>query len=404
LLTPRYTVGEINYGGRVTDDWDRRLIMNILEDYYCDPVLEDGYQFSTSDVYYSIPVAEGYTGYKNYLKSLPIDETTEIFSMHDNANITFAQKETFTLFENLTILMPRSGGSSGGSAQTKTLEEQLTESAQFVMAKIPLPFMIDEVLAKYPVEYQESMSTVLVQEVIRYNRLLHVIHSTLADVLKALKGLVVMSEALEAICNSMFVNQVPNAWAEKAYPSLKPFAAWITDLASRCEFIQSWIDNGIPDVFWISGFFFPQAFLTGTMQNYARKYVVSIDLLSFEFKPIDAKWGDIKKKPKDGCYIRGLYLEGARWDKNRRLLAESRPKELYTEMSVIWLLPTKNRVMPESGIYECPVYKTLSRAGTLSTTGHSTNYILAIELPTDLQQAHWIKRGVALVTGLASAM
>lgn len=67
------------------------------------------------------------------------------------------------------------------------------------VGKVPKPFPVEQVQAKYPVEYKESMSTVLVQEVIRYNRLLHIIHSTLAEVLRALKGLVVMSESLEAI-------------------------------------------------------------------------------------------------------------------------------------------------------------------------------------------------------------
>ncbi|KAI8841134.1 dynein heavy chain and region D6 of dynein motor-domain-containing protein [Chytriomyces cf. hyalinus JEL632] len=391
------TVGEINYGGRVTDDQDRRLIMNILDDFYTPRALDDSYKFSTSDVYSSIP-ADNLNAYKNYIKQLPIDEATEIFSMHENANITFAQKETYTLFEILLNLMPRSTKSAGG----KTRDEILADTAKSIQSRIPKPFSLEQVAAKYPIEYKESMSTVLIQEVIRYNRLLSVIHGTIVEVLKALRGLVVMSESLETMCNSVFINAVPAVWAAKAYPSLKSLSSWVIDLMARCEFIQKWIDTGIPVVFWISGFFFPQAFLTGTLQNFARKYTISIDTLGFDFKMVDNRWEDIHTKPSDGCYIRGLYLEGARWDPTRRVLAESRPKELYTEMCVIWLLPKANRKKPDSGIYECPVYKTLTRAGTLSTTGHSTNFVLKMELPSDKIQAHWVKRGVALITSLGS--
>jgi len=67
--------------------------------------------------------------------------------------------------------------------------------------------------------------------------------------------------------------------------------------------------------------------------------------------------------PADGCYIRGLYVEGARWDMAEFHLAESRPKELYTDMPVVWLQPVANRKPPTQGVYECPVYKTLTRAG-----------------------------------------
>ena len=72
-----------------------------------------------------------------------------------------------------------------------------------------------------------------------------------------------------------------------------------------------------------------------------------------------------RSRPDNGCYIRGLFLEGARWSADKHELAESKPKELYTDMPVIWLKPTANRIKPDTGIYDCPVYKTLTRAGMM---------------------------------------
>jgi len=72
---------------------------------------------------------------------------------------------------------------------------------------------------------------------------------------------------------------------------------------------------------------------------------------------------ELSKSPKDGCYIRGLYLEGARWDTTQHMLNESHPKELYTDVPVIWLTPLPNKKIADTGFYDCPVYKTLTRAG-----------------------------------------
>lgn len=78
---------------------------------------------------------------------------------------------------------------------------------------------------------------------------------------------------------------------------------------------------------------------------------------------------ELKTRPEEGCYIHGLFLEGARWDPAAFQLAESRPKELYTEMAAIWLLPVPNRVVRNHDFYLCPIYKTLTRAGTEARAG-----------------------------------
>uniref|UniRef100_A0A8B9RJH5 Dynein, axonemal, heavy chain 1 n=1 Tax=Astyanax mexicanus TaxID=7994 RepID=A0A8B9RJH5_ASTMX len=385
----KYTAGEINYGGRVTDDWDRRCIMNVLEDFYCPAVLNPNHIYSASGEYRQI--STDLNDYLAYIRNLPINDTPEIFGLHDNANISFAQNETFALLGAVVRLQPRAA-SSGGKARE--------EIVAGIMEKIPNPFNVQEVITKYPVMYEESMNTVLIQEVIRYNKLLAVISRSLSDLVKALKGLVVMSSELELMANSLFINAVPEMWKTKAYPSLKLLGSWVSDLLQRIRFLNDWISGGIPSVFWISGFFFPQAFLTGTLQNFARHAVLSIDTVSFGFKVMKQPVVELTKRPESGCYIHGLFLEGARWDPLAGLLTQSRPKELYTEMAVIWMIPVPNRKPPQSGVYICPIYKTLTRAGTLSTTGHSTNYVIAVELPTDQSQQHWIKQGVALICAL----
>ena len=211
-----------------------------------------------------------------------------------------------------------------------------------------------------------------------------------------------MSDDLEKMSNSLFDNQVPIAWSPPVgFLSLKPLASWIIDLTERITFLQKWVDGGSPATFWISGFFFPQAFFTGTLQNYARKHVIAIDQLSYEFKVYDEQTPQsITEKPEDGCLCHGMYIEGARWNSQTHLLDDSNPKQLYSEFPMVWFLPKKDRKKPESGIYNCPVYKVLSRTGTLSTTGHSTNFCLYVELPTREDQDKWIRAGVACFLAL----
>ncbi|XP_019627755.1 PREDICTED: dynein heavy chain 1, axonemal-like [Branchiostoma belcheri] len=332
-------------------------MMNILQDFYGNKVLSETHVFSPSGVYHQLSPEADHGTYMAYIKSLPINDPTEIFGLHDNANITFAQNETFTILGDLVSMQPKTSSSTG-----KSREEVMEDTARGILEKVPPPVPVGPVMEKYPVMYEESMNTVVVQEVIRYNRLLNTVRQTLNDLLKALKGLVVMSGELEGMANSLYINQVPTMWAGKAYPSLKPLASWVVDLVTRMEFIHEWIDHGIPTIFWISGFFFPQAFLTGTLQNYARSQVISIDTITFDFQVMRESISELKERPEHGVYIRGLFLEGARWDSVGFQLAESNPKELYTDMPVMWLKPMPNRKAPTSGIYLCPVYKTLQRA------------------------------------------
>jgi dynein heavy chain len=233
----------------------------------------------------------------------------------------------------------------------------------------------------------------------RFNRLAGVVRSSLGELQKAIRGLVVMSSELEAMYNSMLNNQVPELWARYAYPSLKPLASWVTDYHKRICFMRSWLTEGLPKCFWLPGFFFPQGFMTGVLQMHARKYSIPIDTLSFGFKVTKHECPDeVEAPPHDGIYIDGLSLDGARWDRHRECLEESDPGVMYAAMPVIHFYPVAN-YDPPADHYQCPLYKTSVRAGILSTTGQSTNYVLNVSLPIKqgTDEDHWILEGVSLL-------
>lgn len=119
-----------------------------------------------------------------------------------------------------------SGGESDG-------QEIIIDLANDILNKIPDVFDVEAVSKKYPVMYTNSLNTVLTQELIRFNRLVSIVKRTLVDMIKAVKGLVVMSNELEETYNSLVIGKVPTVWANKSYPSLKPLGSYVTDLILR---------------------------------------------------------------------------------------------------------------------------------------------------------------------------
>ncbi|XP_015126095.2 dynein heavy chain 12, axonemal [Diachasma alloeum] len=391
----KYLTGECNYGGRVTDDRDRRCLNTILLDFYNMEVIEDvSYSFSGMGSEYTLPRRIGYRDYIRQIEGIPMNPPPEVFGLHMNAGITRDLEVSKTFFESMLKIQ---GTVTVGD--TSKQDELLLTMKRDIYNRLPELFDIEEAQKKYPVSYMESMNTVLIQEMERYNTLLRMMRGSLQMLEKAVQGMIVMTPELEILSQNMMNGKIPPTWIKaSAYPTLKPLSSFITDFLKRLDFFQHWLTNGKPSTFWISGFSFVHAFLTGAMQNYARKYKISIDKLDFDFEVIRAY--QLDESPEDGVYVYGMYLSGGRWDIGKMHLTESYPKVLWDSLPIVWFKPTEATLIEIGTRYECPLYITSARFGTLKTTGHSTNYVLMIMLDTKTPVSHWIKRGLALLCQL----
>lgn len=101
----------------------------------------------------------------------------------------------------------------------------------------------------------------------------------------------------------MTVGQLPAVWQSKSYPSLKPLGGYVTDFLQRLQFMRDWIDHGEPDVFWLSGLYFTQSFITGVLQNHSRKEKLQIDLVTIKFH-VTAYEVKVGPQPEVGVFVK----------------------------------------------------------------------------------------------------
>ena len=314
-----------NYGGRVTDSWDFRTLQELLLSFYNPEILESAGGKITVMPGYSISVESSLEEITAQIRGFPQVQSPEVFGLHPNAELSRSRTEGYSLCSRLLALQP-----GGLSVSFQEQRNNILSIADLILAKITGTFDIQSASEKFPLNYYDSMNTVLVQELGRYNKLVELVVSSLDILIKSYEGSVLITAEYEVLGESLMENSVPVMWKNNSYASCKSLVSWVEDLRKRLDFFQEWIDRGRPTVFWISGFYFTQSFLTVTLQEHARKTKLPIDTLTFSFDVLDH---EPTATPSFGVYIKGLYLEGASWQGGA--LDECRPRELYCQFPIV---------------------------------------------------------------------
>ena len=179
---------------------------------------------------------------------------------------------------------------------------------------------------------------------------------------------------------------------------MKLLGGWTRDLGFRIAQIEQWADESMPKVFWLSGFTYPSGFLTALLQTSARKSGTAIDSLSWEFPVLNQEEGSVSQHPKDGALVKGIFVEGARWDFDKGNLAEPLPMELFCAMPMVHFKPTESKKRLGKGMYTCPIYMYPVRTGTRERP----SFIIAADIKAGAHEGDfWTKRGCAMLLSLS---
>lgn len=389
--TLKYLIGEVIYGGRVTDDYDRRTVNTYLDEYLGD-FLFDAFQpfffFKNDQVEYKVPATGTRDEYVTAIDTLPLTNAPDVFGLHPDAEISYLTNSVKEIWTQLMSLQPRTSDAAGGISR----EEFIGNIAADIQAKLPAPFDVARIYKQFGTP--SPTQVVLLQELERWNVLVDRMASSLRDLRRALKGEIGMSAKLDELANSLFNGALPPMWRPLAPQTEKRLGSWMAHFERRYQQYSGWIKNGEPIVMWLSGLHVPESYITALVQASCRKNGWPLDrstLYTVVSEYTDSK--QITERPSSGCYIQGLYLEGAAWSIKKGSLRRCENGEsLVQELPILRIIPIESYRLKLQNTFRTPVYTTQQRRNAAGV-----GWVFDADLATADHPSHWALQGVCLV-------
>lgn len=314
-----------------------------------------------------------------------------MFGMHPNAEINFRTTECDKVFDMLQMLTNGGGAGEGDdeAAMTPMTIAQMTcdEILEEVNEK---RFPTDDVNRGMTTEDKGPYQFVFLQECEYMNALLYEMVKGLQELQLGFRGELTMSEGMEDMATCLYSEKLPMWWIKLGFASTRPLKSWRVNLQERYAQLDDWINDplNIPKVVDISKLFNPQSYLTAIKQITCQNVGLELDKLQVFTDVTKKEPKQIEAPCKDGAYVSGMYLEGARWDMTSNSLEDSKPKEMFTGMPVITCKAGMASDKVDKNIYVCPTYCVPTRR---------PYFVFAAQLRTKAPSDKWVLAGVAMI-------
>ncbi|XP_028567040.2 dynein axonemal heavy chain 10 isoform X2 [Podarcis muralis] len=386
----KYLIGEVMYGGRAIDSFDRRILTTYMDEYLGDFIF-DTFQpfhfFHDEDVDYKIPEGTTKDEYVEEIESLPLANTPEVFGLHPNAEIGYYTQAARDMWSHLLELQPQTGETGAGISR----DEYIGQVAKDIENKMPQVFDIDQIRKGFGLEISPT-TVVLLQELERFNKLITRMTRSLAELQRALAGEVGMSNELDDVARALFNGQIPSIWRKLAPDTLKTLGNWMIYFKNRFLQYTSWIEESEPSVMWLSGLHIPESYLTALVQATCRKNGWPLDRSTLYTQVTKYRTADeVTERPGQGCFVSGLYLEGADWDLENSCLIKSKPKVLVVDLPILKIIPIEAHRLKLQNTFRTPVYTTSMRRNAMGV-----GLVFEADLYTTRHNSHWVLQGVCL--------
>uniref|UniRef100_A0A8C3JB17 Dynein axonemal heavy chain 10 n=1 Tax=Calidris pygmaea TaxID=425635 RepID=A0A8C3JB17_9CHAR len=386
----KYLIGEVMYGGRAIDSFDRRILTVYMDEYLGDFIFDtfQVFHFYKNDtVDYKIPHGTIKDDYVEAIESLPLANTPEVFGLHANAEIGYYTQAVRDIWSHLLELQPQTGETGAGISR----DEYIANVAKDIENKIPPVFDLDQIQKGFGPEITPT-TVVLLQELERFNKLIIRMAKSLAELQRALAGEVGMSSELDDVARALFNGQIPGIWRRLAPDTLKTLANWIIFFGARYNQYTSWVNEREPKVMWLSGLHIPESYLTALVQATCRRNRWPLDHSTLYTEVTTYRTAeDITEGSIQGCFVSGLFLEGADWDTEQSCLTKSKPGVLVVELPILKIIPIEAHRLKLQNTLRTPVYTTSQRRNAMGA-----GLVFEADLYTTKHISHWVLQGVCL--------